>query len=195
MKPEFNEKEIETHIKAIIELLEDDPDRSGLKKTPHRVAKAYSEIFEGMRYTNDEIADMYRVCFDEPSGDLVTECGIKTYSMCEHHMLPMLLSINIGYIPNGKVIGLSKMARVAEMCAKRLQLQEKIGTDIADVMMKILGTEDVIVFIEGRHMCMEMRGAKKPGTVTRTSCLKGRFDTDHALRNEFYDLVKMNMSI
>lgn len=189
MKEEFNQEEIEKHVRAILELLYDDPNRPGLVKTPHRVAKAYSEIFEGMRYTNDEIAAMYDVCFAEPSGSLVTECNIPIYSMCEHHILPMLLRCSIGYIPHGKVIGLSKMARVAEMCAKRLQLQEKIGEDIADVMMKILDTPDVIVYIEGRHMCMEMRGAKKPGTITRTACLKGAFDNDHALRSEFYDMV------
>lgn len=192
MKPEFDEEQLEYHFREILKLLGDDPNRSGLQKTPHRVAKTYSEIFEGMRYTNDEIADMYNVCFDEPSGSLVTECDIRTYSTCEHHILPMILSIDIGYIPRGKVIGLSKMARVAEMCSKRLQLQEKIGEDIADVMMKILDTPDVIVFIEGRHMCMEMRGVKKPGTITRTACLKGAFDTDHALRAEFYNMVSMN---
>lgn len=192
MKAEFNEEEIAKHVKAILELLGDNPDRLGLVKTPKRVAKAYSEIFEGMRYTNDEIAKMYDVCFEEPSGDLVTECNIRTYSMCEHHVLPMSLDVNIGYIPNGKVIGLSKMARVADMCSKRLQLQEKIGTDIADVLMKILNTEDVIVYIAGHHMCMDMRGIKKPGSITRTACLNGKFDTDHALRQEFYNLVSLN---
>lgn len=192
MKPYFNEKEIAYHVREILKLVGDDPDRPGLVKTPKRVAKAYSEIFEGMRYTNDEIAKMYNVCFEEPSGDLVTECNIRTYSMCEHHVLPMSLNVNIGYIPNGKVIGLSKMARVADMCSKRLQLQEKIGSDIADVMMKILDTSDVIVYIEGHHMCMDMRGVKKPGSITRTSCLRGKFDTDHALRQEFYNIVNMS---
>lgn len=192
MKPDFNEKEIAYHVREILKLVGDNPDRPGLVKTPKRVAKAYSEIFEGMRYTNDEIAKMYNVCFEEPSGDLVTECNIRTYSMCEHHALPMSLNVNIGYIPNGKVIGLSKMARVADMCSKRLQLQEKIGTDIADVLMKILDTSDVIVYIEGHHMCMDMRGVKKPGSITRTACLRGKFDTDHALRQEFYNIVNMN---
>lgn len=101
----------------------------------------------------------------------------------------MILHVSIGYLPNGKVIGLSKMARVADMVSKRLQLQEKIGNDIADIMQMILGTNDVIVYIEGHHLCMNMRGIKKPGTVTRTACLRGKFDTDHALRQEFYSLV------
>lgn len=190
MKKDFNRREIEKHVRAIIELLYDDPERDGLKRTPYRVAKAYSEIFEGMRYTNDEIAEMYDVCFDTDSGDLVTECDIRTYSECEHHILPMTLDVSIGYIPNGKVIGLSKMARVADMCSKRLQLQEKIGCDIADVMQKILNTKDIIVYIEGRHMCMDMRGVKKPGTITRTACLRGAFRENVALRSEFYSIVK-----
>lgn len=189
MKNKFDEDQIAYHVKEILKLLGDDVDRPGLVKTPKRVAKAYSEIFEGMRYTNDEIAEMNNVCFEEPSGALVTECDIPTYSMCEHHMLPMILHVSIGYLPNGKVIGLSKMARVANMVSKRLQLQEKIGNDIADIMQMILGTNDVIVYIEGHHLCMDMRGIKKPGTVTRTACLRGKFDTDHALRQEFYSLV------
>ena len=189
MKNKFDEDQIAYHVKEILKLLGDDVDRPGLFKTPKRVAKAYSEIFEGMRYTNDEIAEMNNVCFEEPSGALVTECDIPTYSMCEHHMLPMILHVSIGYLPNGKVIGLSKMARVANMVSKRLQLQEKIGNDIADIMQMILGTNDVIVYIEGHHLCMDMRGIKKPGTVTRTACLRGKFDTDHALRQEFYSLV------
>ena len=98
--------------------------------------------------------------------------------------------VSVGYIPNGKVIGLSKIARIAEMCAKRPQLQERIGTDIAEVLQKVLGTEDVIVVIEGEHACMTMRGVKKPGTVTRTAAMRGRFDSDHALRSEFYDLIR-----
>lgn len=192
MKPEFDEQEIAYHIKEILKLVGDDPNRPGLIKTPMRVARAYSEIFEGMRYTNDEIAEMFDVCFEEPSEDLVTECNIPAYSMCEHHALPMTLSINIGYIPNGRVIGLSKMGRISDMVCKRLQLQEKIGSDIADIMMKILDTEDVIVYIEGTHMCMDMRGVKKRGSITKTACLRGKFDTDHALRQEFYNIVNMN---
>lgn len=192
MKNKFDEDQIAYHVKEILKLLGDDVDRPGLVKTPKRVAKAYSEIFEGMRYTNDEIAEMNNVCFEEPSGALVTECNIPVYSMCEHHVLPMVLKVSIGYIPNGKVIGLSKMARIADLVAKRLQLQEKIGTDISYIMKKVIGTEDVIVYIEGHHMCMDMRGIKKPGTVTRTACLSGKFDTDHALRQEFYNIVNMN---
>ncbi len=179
-------------INNMLVCIGDDPSREGLKRTPQRVFKAWDEIFEGMNYTNDEIADKYNVCFEDvESGDLVVEGHIPIYSMCEHHLLPMYNAyVSVGYIPNGKVIGLSKIARIAEMCAKRPQLQERIGTDIAEVLQKVLGTEDVIVVIEGEHACMTMRGVKKPGTVTRTAAMRGRFDSDHALRSEFYDLIR-----
>lgn len=179
-------------INNMLVCIGEDPSREGLKRTPQRVFKAWDEIFEGMNYTNDEIADKYNVCFEDvESGDLVVEGHIPIYSMCEHHLLPMYNAyVSVGYIPNGKVIGLSKIARIAEMCAKRPQLQERIGTDIAEVLQKVLGTEDVIVVIEGEHACMTMRGVKKPGTVTRTAAMRGRFDSDHALRSEFYDLIR-----
>ena len=179
-------------INNMLVCIGEDPSREGLKRTPQRVFKAWDEIFEGMNYTNDEIADKYNVCFEDvESGDLVVEGHIPVYSMCEHHLLPMYNAyVSVGYIPNGKVIGLSKIARIAEMCAKRPQLQERIGTDIAEVLQKVLDTEDVIVVIEGEHACMTMRGVKKPGTVTRTAAMRGKFDSDHALRSEFYDLIR-----
>lgn len=179
-------------INNMLVCIGDDPDREGLRRTPHRVFKAWAEIFEGVNYTNDEIANMYNVCFEDiNSNDLVVEGHIPIYSMCEHHLLPMYNAyVSVGYIPNGKVIGLSKIARIAEMCAKRPQLQERIGTDIAEVLQKVLDTEDVIVVIEGEHACMTMRGVKKPGTVTRTAAMRGRFDSNHALRSEFYDLIR-----
>ena len=179
-------------INNMLVCIGEDPSREGLKRTPQRVFKAWDEIFEGMNYTNDEIADKYNVCFEDvESGDLVVEGHIPIYSMCEHHLLPMYNAyVSVGYIPNGKVIGLSKIARIAEMCAKRPQLQERIGTDIAEVLQKVLDTEDVIVVIEGEHACMTMRGVKKPGTVTRTAAMRGKFDSDHALRSEFYDLIR-----
>lgn len=179
-------------INNMLVCIGEDPSREGLKRTPQRVFRAWDEIFEGMNYTNDEIADKYNVCFEDvESGDLVVEGHIPIYSMCEHHLLPMYNAyVSVGYIPNGKVIGLSKIARIAEMCAKRPQLQERIGTDIAEVLQKVLDTEDVIVVIEGEHACMTMRGVKKPGTVTRTAAMRGKFDSDHALRSEFYDLIR-----
>lgn len=183
---------IEKAIKSILIALGDDPDREGLKETPKRVAKMYTEVFEGMCYTNDEIAEKFNKCFEEGSnGDLVTIANIPVFSYCEHHAALMYnMDVSVGYIPKGKVIGLSKVARVADMVCKRLQLQERIGTDIAYILSKILGTEDIIVVIEGEHSCMTARGIRKPGTKTRTAALRGTFKVDSDLRNEFYNLIK-----
>lgn len=169
----------------------EDPNRPGLLKTPARVYKAWKEIFEGTDYTNKQIADMFDVCFDDvKSDDLVVEGHIPVYSMCEHHFLPMVnMNVSVGYIPNGKVIGLSKIARIVDMCAKRPQLQEKLGNDIAEVLQEVLNTENVIVVIEGEHTCMTMRGVKKPGTLTKTATLRGLFKTNNNLRTEFYSLI------
>lgn len=182
---------IEKSIYAILIALGENPSREGLQKTPYRVAKMYNEIFEGMKYTNHDIAEMFNTCFEDVNtGDLVTVTHIPVFSTCEHHLATMYnMQIHVGYIPNGKVIGLSKIARIADMVSRRLQLQEKIGTDIVDILHEILSTEDIIVVIEGEHACMTMRGIKKLGTKTRTAALRGKFDTDPELRKEFYSLV------
>lgn len=182
---------IQEAIKMILEALGDDVNREGLVETPKRVAKMYKEVFEGMQYTNAEIADMFNKCFEDTSfGDLVTVSDIPIFSYCEHHLALMYnMKVHVGYIPNGKVIGLSKIARIADMVGKRLQLQERIGTDIAEVLNMILDTEDIIVVIEGEHSCMTARGIKKPGCKTRTSAIRGAFANDSNLRKEFYDLV------
>lgn len=183
---------IEKSIRNIITCIGDDPDRAGLKETPNRVRRMYEEIFEGMCYSNETIASMYNKCFEDvQTNDLVTICDIPIFSTCEHHLATMYnMKVHVGYIPNGKVIGLSKVARIADMVSKRLQLQERIGQDIADVLQKVLDTDDVIVVIEGEHSCMTMRGIKKIGTKTRTATLRGRFNEDHDLRQEFYNLLK-----
>lgn len=183
---------IQEAIKTILVALGDDPDREGLKDTPKRVAKMYSEVFEGMCYTNAEIAEMFNKCFEEgATGDLVTVADIPIFSYCEHHIALMYnLKVHVGYLPKGKVIGLSKVARIADMVGKRLQLQERIGADIAEVLELVLGTEDIIVVIEGEHSCMTARGIKKPGTKTRTATIRGVFKTDSDLRTEFYNLIK-----
>lgn len=182
---------IESSINNIIAAIGEDPTRPGLVETPKRVRRMYDEIFEGIRYTNDEIADMFNKCFEEVStGDLVVVGDIPIFSMCEHHMALMYnMKVHVGYIPKDRVIGLSKVARIADMVGKRLQLQERIGMDIADILEQVLGTEDVIVVIEGEHACMAARGIKKPGTRTRTSALRGIFQNDAALRAEFYNLT------
>lgn len=182
---------IQEAVKTILVALGDDPDREGLKDTPKRVAKMYAEVFEGMCYTNEEIANKFNKCFEEgATGDLVTVADIPIFSYCEHHLaLIYNLKVHVGYLPKGKVIGLSKIARIADMVGKRLQLQERIGADIAEVLEMVLGTDDIIVVIEGEHSCMTARGVKKPGTKTRTATLRGVFKSDSDLRSEFYDLI------
>lgn len=189
---EIDSNKIEEAVRMLLEALGDDPEREGLKETPKRVAKMYQEVFEGMRYSNDEIAEKFNKCFeDTTTGDLVVIQNIPVFSYCEHHMALMYdMNVSVGYIPDGKVIGLSKVARIADMCAKRLQLQERIGTDIYEVLKKVLGTEDIIVVIEGSHSCMTARGIKKVGSKTKTSCCMGKFRENTALRAEFYNLIK-----
>lgn len=188
----IDKEKIEELTKEFLVALGDDPDREGLRKTPNRVARMCEEIFEGMSYTNEEIARMFDTCFEELStGDLVVESNIPIHSFCEHHLMLMYdMTVAIGYIPNGKVIGLSKLARIADMVGKRLQLQEKIGTDIADILEIILGTKDIIVVIQGKHGCMTARGIKSREAVTRTATLRGRFESDSDLRSEFYSLIR-----
>lgn len=192
MKKEFDHKKIKEAIRTIITELGDDPDREGLRETPDRVARMYDEVFEGMRYTNDEIADMFNKCFEDVSSrDLVLVKDIEVFSYCEHHMALMYnMKCHVGYIPNGKVIGLSKIARICDMVAKRLQLQERICSDIAEIMQKVCETEDVIVIVDGEHSCMTARGIKSRGAKTRTSAIRGLFDSDHELRREVYDFLK-----
>lgn len=179
-------------VTMLLEAVGDDPSREGLKETPKRVAKMYQEVFEGMLYTNEEIAKKFDKCFeDTTTGDLVVVDNIPIFSYCEHHIALMYdMRVSVGYIPNGKVIGLSKIARIADMCGKRLQLQERIGADIYDVLRQVLDTEDIIVAIEGKHSCMTARGIKKESSITRTSCCKGAFRENATLRQEFYGLVR-----
>ncbi|SCP94746.1 GTP cyclohydrolase I FolE [Anaerobium acetethylicum] len=182
---------IKEHIRGLLIALGDDPDREGLKDTPERVAAMYQEVFEGMNYSNHEIAEMFdktfedELDFDDDSKDIVVVKDIEIFSYCEHHMALMFdMKVNVAYIPNGRVIGLSKIARVADMVSKRLQLQERIGTDIAEIMQEITGSEDVAVTIEGSHSCMSARGIKKAGAKTYSTTLRGRFKTDPNL--QFY---------
>ncbi|NLL93806.1 MAG: GTP cyclohydrolase I FolE [Clostridiales bacterium] len=180
---------IKEHIKGIIVALGDDPNRQGLKETPDRVAKMYEEVFEGMNYTNSEIAEMFNKTFEqdlelgEGDKDLVVVRDIDIFSYCEHHLALMYdMKVTVAYVPNGKVIGLSKIARICDMVSKRLQLQERIGTDIAQTMQIVTGSEDVAVFIEGCHSCMSARGIRKNNTRTYTTTLRGRFKTDLSLQ-------------
>lgn len=189
-KSKINKKLIEKSIRNILVAIGENPDREGLVETPSRVARMYEEIFEGIQYSNEEIAKMFNKCFEDTGfGDLVIEKDIPVFSYCEHHMALMYdMNVTIAYIPNGKVLGLSKMARIADMVAKRLQLQERIGTDIADIMQMVTGSEDVAVIIKGSHSCMTARGVKKPG-ITETCCLRGSFKTNSDLRQELYTMI------
>ena len=188
-------KAIEYHIAGILKALGDNPEREGLKDTPKRVAKMYEEVFDGMNYTNEEIADMFNKTFaldmDEEEYEQI-ECKCKSgtsnmvvvkdidiFSYCEHHLALMYdMKVTVAYIPNGRVIGLSKIARIADMVSKRLQLQERIGSDIADIMQMITGAKDIAVLIEGCHSCMTARGIKKANTKTYTQTLRGRFNNE-----------------
>ena len=176
---------IKEHIKGIIAALGDDPEREGLKETPDRVARMYAEVFEGMNYSNEEIANMFDKTFEQGldtvtnSKDMVLVKDIDIFSYCEHHLALMYdMKVSVAYIPNGKVIGLSKIARIADMVGKRLQLQERIGSDIAEIMQIVTGSKDIAVYIEGCHSCMTARGIKKNNSKTITTTFRGEFEND-----------------
>ena len=188
----IDKNRIEKAIKEILIALGDDPDRPGLVDTPKRVAKMYEEVFEGMNYTNAEIADKFCKCFDTDNNDLVVVQDIPIFSYCEHHLALMYnMTVSIAYIPKGKVLGLSKFARIADMVGKRLQLQERIGSDIADIIQIATGSEDVLVVVEGEHSCMTARGIKSRGAKTRTATIRGEFNSNVELRKEAYSLMSL----
>ena len=187
-------KAIEEHIRGILIALGDDPQREGLRETPQRVAKMYEEVFAGMNYTNAEIAEMFNTTFQEADPDhhdLVLVREIDVFSYCEHHMALMYdMKVSVGYLPRGKVIGLSKIARIADMAARRLQLQERLGRDIAEIISMVTGSEDVAVVISGCHSCMTARGIQKPGTRTITETYRGKFETDPVLQMRMEAMLK-----
>ena len=187
-------KAIEEHIRGILVALGDDPDREGLRETPQRVAKMYEEVFAGMNYTNEEIAEMFSKTFQEADPDhhdLVLVRDIDVFSYCEHHMALMYdMKVSVGYLPRCKVIGLSKIARIADMAARRLQLQERLGRDIAEIISMVTGSEDVAVVISGCHSCMTARGIQKPGTRTITETYRGKFETDPVLQMRMEAMLK-----
>lgn len=179
---------IEESVRNILKALGDDPEREGLLETPARVARMYDEVFEGMRYTNDELAELFDRCFtEESSGEMVVVKNMDVFSYCEHHLALMYnMKISVAYLPKGRVIGLSKIARIADMVCRRLQLQERITSDVAEILQKVLQTEDVLVHVEGEHSCMTARGIKKPGTFTTTTVVRGAFKDNPALRAEVF---------
>ncbi|MCR5845570.1 MAG: GTP cyclohydrolase I FolE [bacterium] len=176
-------EKIEKAVVMILEAIGEDPNREGLKKTPERVARMYEEIFSGM---DTDPSEFFETLFDESHQEMVLVKDIPLYSTCEHHMVPFIGKACIAYIPgkSGKVCGLSKIARLVDCYAKRLQVQERLTSQIADTLMNQLEAEGVLVIIECEHLCMSMRGVKKPGTKTTTSAVRGLFKRNSMTRNE-----------
>ena len=183
----MDNKAIEYHVRGLLEAIGEDPDREGLRETPERVARMLQEVLEGTAYSNHDIAVMFGKVFDAPEGydedSVIVEKDITVFSYCEHHLALMYdMKVNVAYIPKGKVLGLSKIARICEMAAKRLQLQERLGRDIVEIISEAAGTNDVAVMISGSHSCMTARGIKNASAKTVTATFKGRFKTDKSLQ-------------
>ncbi|MEQ4488240.1 MAG: GTP cyclohydrolase I FolE [Dehalococcoides mccartyi] len=185
----FDEQTIKQSVQNMLLAIGEDPEREGLKETPRRVAQMYAELFSGM---NQDPAEVLRVGYELGHREMVIIKDIPFYSMCEHHLLPFSGVVHIGYIPNidGRVVGISKLARVVEIYAKRPQIQERMATQIADAIIDGLKCDGVAVVIEAEHMCMVMRGIKKPGSRVITSALRGSFHKSPAARAEFLSLIQ-----
>lgn len=177
---------IEQAVRLFLEGIGEDPAREGLRDTPRRISRMCGELFGG--YGMDAAEPLGRV-FHSETGDMVIEKDITFYSVCEHHLLPFFGRVHIGYIPDGKVVGLSKLARTVEVYARRAQIQEQLTSQIADALMKNLSPKGVMVMIEAEHMCMTMRGIKKPGSKTSTYAVRGAFEMDMALQQMFMQIV------
>jgi GTP cyclohydrolase I len=186
MNPKINKPKIEKAVRMILEAIGDDPKREGLRLTPARVARMYEEIFG--QGTPDPAAAL-RVTFDEEHHEIVLVKDIPFYSMCEHHLLPFFGRAHVAYIPNGKIVGISKIARVVEAFARRPQVQERMTSQIADLINDKLGAEGVAVIIEAIHTCMTMRGVKKPGATVVTSAMRGDFRENITTRTEIMSLI------
>ena len=180
----MDKKAIEYHVRGILEAIGENPDREGLLETPERVARMLEEVLEGIQYSNHDIAQMFGKTFDVPNNDTVVMRDITVFSYCEHHFALMYdMKVNVAYIPHGKVLGLSKIARICDMAAKRLQLQERLGNDIAEIISEAAGTPDVAVAISGSHSCMTARGIKNVSAQTITETFRGQFRTDNDLKS------------
>jgi len=185
----IDETEIKKAVASIIEAIGEDPKREGLVGTPRRFAEMYSELFMGM---GQDPTEELKVGYELGHREMIILKDIPFYSMCEHHLLPFYGIVHIGYIPNeeGRVVGISKLARVVEIIAKRPQIQERMATDIADAIVNGLKPDGVAVVIQAEHMCMIMRGIKKAGSSVITSALRGNFRKKAASRAEFFSLIK-----
>jgi GTP cyclohydrolase I len=183
-----SEEIIASSFKQILEAIGEDPNREGLVETPERFARAYSEFFSGLK--EDPRIHLQKGFNEGATSAMVIETKIPFNSFCEHHFVPFHGIAHIGYIPNGKVVGLSKLARLLEGYAKRPQIQERLTGQIADAIMEVLDAEGCAVIIEAEHMCMTVRGVKKPGTITVTNEMRGTFLTDPAIRQEFLSMIR-----
>ena len=185
----FDHAKIERAVRMLLEAIGEDPDRPGIADTPARVARAYDEIFAGMLV---DPAEVLSVSFDESYDEIVMMRDIPFHSMCEHHLVPFMGDAHVAYLPgkDGRITGLSKLARLVDVCAKRPGLQERMTTMIADAMERALEPRGVLVVIEARHLCMEMRGIRKPGASTVTSTVRGIFRSDEKTRAEAMALLR-----
>ena len=183
----MDSKKIERGVRLLIEGIGDDPRREGLKSTPARVARMFAEIFSGLEQDPRELIRPLR---GDKHDEIVLIKDVPFYSMCEHHFLPFLGKAHVAYIPDGAISGLSKLARVVETVSKRPQLQERLTAEIADVLMDSLKPKGVMVVVEAEHLCMTMRGVRKPGTATITSVVRGIFRSRQATRAEAMSLIR-----
>lgn len=181
---------MEKAFAKIIESVGEDLQRQGLRDTPKRAAKAFEFLTQGYRQSLDEIVN--NALFESDCSEMVVVNNIELYSMCEHHLLPFIGRAHVAYIPNGKVLGLSKVARIVDMFARRLQIQETLTHQIAKTIMQVTGAAGCGVIIEAKHLCMMMRGVEKQNSVMRTSAMLGTFRTDLSTRNEFLALSGVN---
>ena len=183
----IDHEKVEQAVRLLLEGIGEDVNREGLIDTPDRIARMYEEIYGGME--EEAETHLYRTITVD-SSEMVVEKGITFSSTCEHHLLPFYGKVHIGYIPDGKVVGLSKLARTVEVFARRLQLQEQLTGQIADALMEHMQAKGAIVMIEAEHMCMTMRGIKKPGSQTVTLARRGVFETDPALEERFFRMLE-----
>ena len=182
-----DKQKVEQAIRLLLEGIGEDPDREGLAETPDRIARMYEEICGGM---NEDAAEHLKKTFTAENNEMVVEKDITFYSMCEHHLMPFYGKAHIAYIPNGKVTGLSKLARTVDVYARRPQIQERLTVQIADALDRVLEPKGVMVMLEAEHTCMTMRGIKKPGSKTMTVITRGEFKNNIELQKQFLAMVK-----
>ena len=185
------QKNIEKITKQLLKDIGEDPNREGLLKTPSRVAKAWQFFSKGYNESIDELIN--NAIFNEDAEDMVIVRDVEFFSLCEHHLIPFFGKAHVGYIPNGKVIGLSKIPRVIDMFSRRLQVQERLTHQVADALKNVLNPKGVAVVLEGRHMCMQMRGVEKQNSFTSTSAMSGQFKKSSETRSEFLAIINRNI--